>query len=645
VLAIAKIESNLGNDSKAYTPNSVGAIGPMQILSKQLGAKYGNFEQYAEPGMTDPLNPVHSAVAGIKMFADLVKNNGLEDGVNAYFTGSPKPNPNATDGITTAANYLRQFKNALTQVNSASAGAGRGFVNPPMINGILPGENGGMPTDVLQAANQSATAPAPTGATAVAGQPATPSSKFDVPSLLQSALDGIKALAAANSKSMGTFGMNDNDPNSAVVAGGNNTADNIKALVDIFNRNNARFSGPTWEAQSPMERLVSGLFGGARDKMDYDRIMGQIQAMQTAVGGNQKLAQNQQTLNDAANPGLAQLAHVAALAQSVDVNNAYKQQELQLQQLRQLLQQQHIDLQQQDVQRRLQQFQQVVEANAGADNLLQDAATKLGMTIPQGIKPSEWAKVIDKDTLGMLQAVAAGGSLGANPVDAMATANNPALPQATREALAPNVAVINQLRQSNDYRTAAAKQKFSLDPKQRAIEEQRFFGNYVAQKYSEMALGKAPQGITNPYALTPGAIDLINKQNPGAVPPAIANLPTASLTDANIISALANSSKQPAIDISNYYKSLVDANNKMRRFDLIGAPQQKGYVVRFGANAFDLTNPADVVKAVGAVQAVNKTAQESPGVFAKLAEIFGSKPSSNPPPVSGTPSGGPTGSW
>jgi hypothetical protein len=602
----------------------------MQILSKQLGAKYGNFEQYAEPGMNDPLNPVHATIAGMKMFADLVNKHGLEDAVNAYFTGSPKPNPNATDGINTAASYLRQFKNALAQVGGA--GAGRGFVNPPMVNGLLPGETGGMPNAVLQAVNQSAFTQD--------AQASTPqAAKFDVAGLLQNALDGIKALAAANSKSMGTFGMNDNDPNSAVVAGGKNTADNIKTMVDIFNRNNARFSGPEWEAKNPLERFISGWLGGAKDQMDYKRIMGQIQAMQNAVGGNQKLAQEQQVLNTAAEPNLTQLAHVAALAQNVDVNTAYKQQELQLQQLRQLLQQQHIDLQQQDVQRRMQQFQQAVEANAGADKLLQDAAAKLGMTIPPGIKPTEWAKVIGKDTLEMLQAVAAGGSLGPNPADALINANNPALPQAIREALAPHVATVNQLRQSNEYRTAAAKQKFSLDPKQRAIEEQRFFGNYVAQKYGEMALGKGPQGVPNPYALTPGAIDLINKQNPGAVPPAVANIPPASLNDATIISAIANSSKQPAIDISNYYKSLVEANNKLRRFDLIGAPQQKGYVVRFGANAFDLTNPADVVKAIGAVKAITKTAQESPGVFAKLAEVFGSKPSQAPAP------GSPEGSW
>lgn len=600
LMAIAKIESGKGSNPAAYQPNSVGAIGPMQILSKQLGAKYGNFEQYAEPGMNDPLNPVHSTVAGMKMFADLVNKHGIEGAANAYFTGSPNPRPAATDGISTAASYLQNFKNALAGEGGAKvAGAGRGFVNPPMVNGILPGESSGMPDKVQQAANGTA----PTGDIITRN---TQDGKLDVAGLLRDALAGIKTLAADSRKSMGTFGMDDKDPNSAVVAGGKNTADNIKAMVDVFNRSNSRYAGPQWEAQNPLQRLVSGVFGGARDQMDFNRINGQIQAMQGAVGGNQKLAANQQTLNTNAEPDTTKIAQIAAQAQARELTNLQKQ--------------------------------QMLDANAGADKLLQDAATKLGMTIPQGIKPSEWAKVMGKDTIEMLQVVAAGGSLGANPVDAMANASNPALPKATRDAIAPNTPVINQIRQSNDYRTAAAKQKFSLDPKQRAVEEQRFFGNYVAQKYSEMAQGKAPQGIANPYALTPGAIDQLNKQNPGAVPPAIANLPAASLTDANIISAIANGSKQPAVDISNYYKGLAEANNKLRRFDLIGAPQQKGYIVRFGANAFDMTNPADVNKAIGAAQAANKTAQESPGIFAKLSDIFSGKPGA-PSPVTGNPMG------
>jgi hypothetical protein len=219
-------------------------------------------------------------------------------------------------------------------------------------------------------------------------------------------------------------------------------------------------------------------------------------------------------------------------------------------------------------------------------------------------------------------------------VDAVTIATiNSAVPQPLREAIAPHANIVNQIRQSNEYNTAAKKQKFSLDPKLRAAEEQRFLANYVAQKYAEMALGNTPTGVTNPYLLTPGAVERFNKQNPSAVPQAVANLPAASLTDANIISAIANSSKQPAIDISNYYKWLVEQNNNMRRFDLIGAPMQKGYFVKFGANVFDLTNPADVVKAIGAAQALSKTAQESPGVFAKLAEIFSSKPSEAPTPA------------
>lgn len=126
--AIAGIESTHGENLAAYRANSVGAIGPMQILSKKLGAKYGNFEQYAAPGMTDPNNPVHATVAGIRMYADLARKNGgnLDAATNEYFTGSPNPAPGRTDGLTTAAGYLQKFRTAM---GSPKAPAGSGLVS------------------------------------------------------------------------------------------------------------------------------------------------------------------------------------------------------------------------------------------------------------------------------------------------------------------------------------------------------------------------------------------------------------------------------------------------------------------------------------------------------------------------------------
>ena len=62
--AVFKTESNYGSNPAAYSPNSSGAIGAGQILSKALGARYGNFEAYMPGG--NPLDPEQSTIAALK---------------------------------------------------------------------------------------------------------------------------------------------------------------------------------------------------------------------------------------------------------------------------------------------------------------------------------------------------------------------------------------------------------------------------------------------------------------------------------------------------------------------------------------------------------------------------------------------------
>jgi len=85
--AVFKTESGYGSNPAAYRPNSDGAIGAGQILSKALGAKYGNFEAYYPGG--NPLNPEHSAVAAMKKIADDWKRSGgtIEGFAPLYFGG------------------------------------------------------------------------------------------------------------------------------------------------------------------------------------------------------------------------------------------------------------------------------------------------------------------------------------------------------------------------------------------------------------------------------------------------------------------------------------------------------------------------------------------------------------------------------
>lgn len=620
ITALSLLESSKGQADAAYQPNKVGAIGPLQILSKQLGGKYGNFEQYSAADMKDPMNPVHSTVAGIRMFADLVNKHGMDGGVNAYFTGSPTPKPTRTDGLTTAANYLAKFKAAMTP----EAGAGRGNVQPPMVNGILPGETGGMPTEVLRTANQSGGfATNPDGTVGSSGSlpplatpgfnPAASQSapgKFDVPALLQRAVDAIAGNAVDNRKSMGTYGMDDKDPNSAAVVGGRNSGDNIKAMAGVFDRSNGRFSGPTYDAQNPLERLASMWFGGARDQMDFNRINGQIQAMQGALGGQQKLAGGQQQLNNNATEDVTKIVGIAAQAEAREQATA-----AQLERTKLLAQQ----------------SQAKADATAGVDKLLQDAATKLGMTIPQGVKPSDYAKVLGPETLSVLQSVAAGGSIAANPVDAVRALSNPSLPTNLRESGAPLAAYVNAASQSKEFQAVLKGAKLeAMELEQAEAVRQQLLSQFVTTKLGDASKGGGvgftdSKGgkIANPYDNYGGGLraQMTTKGLPD---------PADNLTALNTLLK----SNLPAAEVAAMYRSAI-ANNK---YDLFGAPKQSGVFWQDkainGGKALDLTLPQNIELLRNANIAAARAQQESPGLFDSLSDLFGTKPAGQPAQIS-----------
>jgi hypothetical protein len=107
-LAVLESSSGRADTSK---PNTVGAIGPLQILSKQLGAKYAVFEQYADKDKQDPRNPEHNVKAAVNFGTHLLKKYGNEqDAVLSYLAGSPK-NAHRKDRVTgiTGTQYLAKY--------------------------------------------------------------------------------------------------------------------------------------------------------------------------------------------------------------------------------------------------------------------------------------------------------------------------------------------------------------------------------------------------------------------------------------------------------------------------------------------------------------------------------------------------------
>ncbi len=113
--AVLRTESSYGTNAAAYTKNSAGAIGPGQILSKQLGAKYGNFEAYFPDG--DVNNPNHTTVAAVRKIADdWGKSGGSLLGFSKRYFGSGT----TADGLTATNHYLPKISEALASQQTDS---------------------------------------------------------------------------------------------------------------------------------------------------------------------------------------------------------------------------------------------------------------------------------------------------------------------------------------------------------------------------------------------------------------------------------------------------------------------------------------------------------------------------------------------
>lgn len=623
VVALSLLESSKGANEAAYRPNAVGAIGPMQILSKSLGGKYGNFEAYSLPDMKDPMNPVHSTVAGIRMFNDLVKKHspthGLDGAVNAYFTGTPTPKATRTDGISTAAQYLTRFKDAL------------GSTPPRLPSLATPGFNPS-PGPLQPMGEGAAPFTAPLPATA-AGAPQT--SALDVAALLRRAVTTSEALAGTNRASMGTFGVDDKVPNSAINAGGAGTAANIKELAAIVERNRARFQGPEFDAKNPLTRLADQVLGGARDKSAFRREQGSLAAMQAALAGQQKLAGNQQGLNAGASEDIASLVKVAMGADS-------REQGIAAQRDRALLQSEvsreriaaqaeaarlRADTQKAIADQAAEIARQKVAANSvqPLDELLQKGASIVGMQIPAGMKAGDAVKIYGPETVQQLAALGGGGSLATNATDAVVALQNPALPANFRQLGAPLAAYVNAASQSPEFVDGVLKgaNLLAMEPKQQAAVRSQLLNDFVTRKLAEASKGEGKGLRGRDGKLIPSPYDNYGASIGAAMGAKGLPPPTSNVQALDTLL----SSKLTSAEIAEMYRGAV-ANN---RFDLFGAPKQQAIFWQDsnvnGGKPLNLTLPQHVELLRAARTAAARARTETPGMFQRLSELFGRPPS------------------
>ena len=111
VMSVSKLEG--GHGKAGYGVNSDGVTSPMQIRSKELGGKYPMFETYAAPGKTDPRNPEHGTIAGIRLLSDLYNKHydthGLGGVASAYFSGQPDTADSVADKNGTTVKKYKQL--------------------------------------------------------------------------------------------------------------------------------------------------------------------------------------------------------------------------------------------------------------------------------------------------------------------------------------------------------------------------------------------------------------------------------------------------------------------------------------------------------------------------------------------------------
>lgn len=567
--AVLKRESNYGQNPAAYVANKAGGvIGIGQIQSKQVGGKYNNFENYADAGQTDVHNPLHTANAALNMIADKWnKSKGnTQQFVNEYFGRAAKDKLGGTN-----IGYVQAINNALSN---------------------------GVPTPTGNAAFQGVSA-------GTVGIP--PSALGDVKSYNSQMVQAAQKIADNNLAAVNNFSWNPNTTDSSAQRFGKTVSNNTDALSRLYDTNMKEmqaFTNPTADTYLGRVGDKLGAMWNVSGNTLTERYLKRAEANQSATGkAMTEQVSNMQdvmkgtvidpTTYDKAATNLQQQQQVDTQTYNAVTDNALAQQRYELDksnsEVNNRLATERADREKAEYEAVQAVKNKSAEQQAAMQPAIQEAATAMGLSIPQGMSYNDAVALVpEPQRTEFVTRIANQGRAANSLYDAVIVGQSPYATDAQRRVAAGGESLVRSILSTegaqqavNAEPTAEGKERVRRALVQDAL-DRASFGEASSKEFSTVAnnpyslnnrgeefFKDIPQlkGITNPAEFRDIFATILRSSDAGAT----------SAEIASTISAISNK---------------LNATNKANGLPLPPARLH----VKYLSNVYDVTKPVDVAK-------------------------------------------------
>lgn len=562
-------ESNYGQNPAAYVANKAGGvIGIGQIQSKQVGGKYNNFENYADAGQTDINNPIHTANAALNMIADKWnKSKGnTQQFVNEYFGRAAKDKLGGTN-----IGYVQAINNALA--NGVSTPTGKSS-----FQGVSAGTVG-VPPSALGA----------------------------VEGYNKQLIDAAQKIADNNLAAVNNFNWNPNTKDSSAQRFGKTVSNNTDALSQLYDTNMREmqaFTNPTADTYWGRVGDKLGAMWNVSGNTLTERYLKRAQANQSETGK----AMTEQVLNmqnamkgtvidpatyDNATKNLQQQQQADTQTYKVVTDNANTQQRYEL------------DKSNSEVANRLNtekaardkaEFEatqaarlKAGEQQAALQPAIQEAATAMGLSIPQGMSYNDAVALVPEPQRTEFVTRIANQNRAANSLyDAVIVGQSPYATDAQRRVAAGGESLVRSILSTegaqqaiNSEPTAEGKERVRRALVQDAL-DRASFGEASSKEFSTVA--------NNPYSLTNRGEEFFKD-----IPPLKGITNPAEFRD--IFATILRSSDAGATsaEIATTISAISNKLNATNKANGLPLPPARLHV-KYLSNVYDVTKPVDVAK-------------------------------------------------
>lgn len=668
VMSISKLEG--GHGKAGYGTNSDGVTSPMQIMSKALGGKYPVFETYAAPGKSDPRNPEHGTIAGIRYLADLYDKHydkyGLGGVASAYFSGKPDTPDGTSDKNGTSVGKYKQiveqnYQSGIRKYGELGAKEGSdGWVKRQIVEDINQTQKAGNPLSVQQLRTAQAFGVAvPNTTDELSRQYSTAREAGQAPNL--EALDIVKTnqqspelapwpIAADGSRTEGSGGETvisptdkNSDPQTDYVrkaddALGKANGDNapvregataaLRRFTDLQDEVAARRQKDAFLLGADgydMDKEKNGWFGATMrniagwgvDKYvrrpQEDRDLRQLGELAGVTG---KVGKDVTDINYAGvNPAI-QIAQIGGRDADRELDRKIKESQLEINRMNAESQ---IELRKAQVEAQAEKN----AANAQTEEALKNSYDVLGVS-PEVRASAKQLLSGNPKVAQMILSIGSSGKIGDTLDMSVDYANMPNLPLGEgKRTLIKGLSdpVKKALFDPNNKEASAYLQQNKIERNpmlpetlkaKEAFERQTL--NFV---YDSMARGSVPTWardakakILNPYLVAPQDFtSTLSAVNNNLVGKKIDGKPVQTYTPAlSVDDYLAKNTTKSAVDLANDFKLFAEANFNLKGYSSIGLKNPEGFFVTHptGGSSGQLYNLADPAQLAGYYQVVKQ---------------------------------------